>query len=70
VGTQRDSRVIESLPSIKVPSLVLVGANDGPFLAASDYKVVIPAAGHASNIDQPEAFNQAVFRIRSLSFVY
>jgi len=44
VDSQRDSRVIESLPSIKVPSLVLVGANDGPFLAALDYKVVIPAA--------------------------
>ena len=23
-------------------------------------KVIVPAAGHASNIDQPEAFNKAV----------
>jgi pimeloyl-ACP methyl ester carboxylesterase len=54
--TQRDARVIESLPDIKVPSLVVVGADDTPFLAASDYmaakipgarKIVIPAAGHA-----------------------
>jgi pimeloyl-ACP methyl ester carboxylesterase len=69
--TQRDSGVIESLPNIKVPSLVIVGADDTPFIAASDYmaakipdaqKVVIPAAGHASNIDQPEAFNAAVVR--------
>src|SRR5450759_3271684 len=67
--TQRDARVIESLPGIKVPSLVVVGADDRPFLAASDYmatkipgakKVVIPAAGHAVNIDQPQAFIDAV----------
>ena len=39
------------------------------FLAATDYmaakiagstKVVIPDAGHAANIDQPAAFNEAV----------
>jgi pimeloyl-ACP methyl ester carboxylesterase len=67
--TQRDARVIEQLPDIKVPSLVVVGADDTPFLAASDYmaakipgaqKVVIPAAGHAVNIDQPQAFIDAV----------
>jgi pimeloyl-ACP methyl ester carboxylesterase len=66
---QRDARVIESLPDIKVPSLVVVGADDAPFIAASDYmaakipgakKVVIPAAGHAVNIDQPQAFIDAV----------
>jgi pimeloyl-ACP methyl ester carboxylesterase len=66
---QKNSNVIESLPNIKVPSLVLVGADDTPFLAASDYmatkipgakKVVIPNAGHASNIDQPKAFDEAV----------
>jgi pimeloyl-ACP methyl ester carboxylesterase len=67
--TQRDARVIEVLPDIKVPSLVVVGADDAPFLAASDYmaakipgakKAVIPAAGHAANIDQPQAFTEAV----------
>jgi pimeloyl-ACP methyl ester carboxylesterase len=66
---QRDARVIESLPNIKVPSLVVVGADDTPFLAASDYmaakipgatKRVIPAAGHAVNIDAPQAFIAAV----------
>jgi pimeloyl-ACP methyl ester carboxylesterase len=66
---QFDSRVMECLPEIKVPTLVLVGANDTPFLAASEYMgkkipgartVVIPDAGHASNIDQPAAFNEAV----------
>jgi pimeloyl-ACP methyl ester carboxylesterase len=67
--TQRDDRVISSLAAIAVPSLVVVGANDAPFLAASDYmagkipgarKVVIENAGHAANIDQPAAFNAAV----------
>jgi pimeloyl-ACP methyl ester carboxylesterase len=66
---QYDGRVIESLPTITVPTLVLVGANDQPFLAAADYmarripnarKVVLDDAGHASNIHQPEAFNRAV----------
>lgn len=67
--TQRDAHVINALPSIRVPSLVVVGAKDTPFLAAADYmaakipgakKVVIADAGHASNIDQPAAFNEAV----------
>ncbi len=35
--TQRDAGVIEALPGIRVPSLVVVGADDTPFLAASDY---------------------------------
>ncbi|MEJ0028091.1 MAG: alpha/beta fold hydrolase [Rhizomicrobium sp.] len=67
--TQKDARVIESLPGIAVPSIVIVGENDTPFLAASDYmaakipgarKAVIPNAGHAANIDNPEAFNTVV----------
>lgn len=67
--TQRNARVIESLPHIRVPTLVVAGENDTPFLAATDYmagripgaqKVIIPDAGHAVNLDQPEAFNQAV----------
>ena len=66
---QRDASVMEVLPEIAVPSLIVVGADDTPFLAASDYmaakipgakKVVIPSAGHAVNIDQPQAFIDAV----------
>jgi pimeloyl-ACP methyl ester carboxylesterase len=66
---QFDSRVIDSLPRIAVPTLVLVGQRDEPFLAATDVmtakiphaiKVVIPDAGHAANLHQPEAFNRAV----------
>jgi pimeloyl-ACP methyl ester carboxylesterase len=66
---QKNARVIEHLPEIAVPSIVVVGADDTPFLAASDYmaakipgakKVVISNAGHAANIDQPAAFNAAI----------
>lgn len=66
---QHDATVMESLPSIDVPTLVLVGADDEQFLAATDIlaakvpgaeKVVLPDAGHAANLDQPEAFNRAV----------
>lgn len=67
--TQHSPHVIESLPDIKVPCLVLVGADDDPFLVATDYmakkipgadKLIIPDAGHASNIDQHQAFNEGV----------
>lgn len=71
---QFDSRVIESLDSIEAPTLIIVGANDTPFLAGSEYMAnkipnarlnVIPDAGHAANIDQPEAFNAAVLSFLS-----
>lgn len=67
--TQQDDHLIRALPHIAVPTLVLVGANDTPFLAATDYmaakipgatKVVIPDAGHAANLHRPEAFNRAM----------
>jgi pimeloyl-ACP methyl ester carboxylesterase len=66
---QSDDRVINSLPSVTVPTLVLVGSDDELFLGPTDYmaakipgatKVVIPNSGHASNIDNPSAFNDAV----------
>ncbi len=66
---QSGPEVIESLPQVRVPTLVVVGALDTPFLAPSDYmaakipgaeKVVIEGAGHAANIDRPKAFNAAV----------
>lgn len=66
---QQNDRVIQSLDKIAVPTLVLVGANDTNFLAATDYmaakikgaaKAVVPDAGHAANLHQPAHFNQAV----------
>jgi pimeloyl-ACP methyl ester carboxylesterase len=67
--TQSDDRVMRVLPQIAVPSLIIVGENDAPFIGASDYmakkipnavKRVIPGAGHVANLDQPEAFNAAL----------
>jgi len=67
--TQRNASVIDALPSISVPAIVIVGAKDKPFLNAADYmakkipgaeKIMIPDAGHAVNLDQPAAFNAAV----------
>jgi pimeloyl-ACP methyl ester carboxylesterase len=66
---QRDAKVIDSLPGIAIPSLIVVGADDKPFLAPANYMaakipgckfVTIPAAGHFANLDNPAAFNAAV----------
>jgi pimeloyl-ACP methyl ester carboxylesterase len=64
---QQGSTVIDGLPSISVPTLVIVGDQDQPFLAPCEYMAkkipgarleVIAGAGHSSNLDQPEAFNR------------
>ncbi len=69
VMAQRDAHVIEALPRIAVPTLVIVGELDSNFLDAADYmtakipgarKVMLAGAGHAANIDAAEAFNGAV----------
>ena len=63
---QQNSTVIDRLPSIRVPTLVIVGDRDQPFLAPCEYMAkkipgarleVIPGAGHSSNLDQPAIFN-------------
>jgi pimeloyl-ACP methyl ester carboxylesterase len=69
VLTQHDASVIDSLPAIAVPTLVVVGSVDAPFLDGSRYMaakiphaelVVIDGAGHAPNITHPTAFASAV----------
>lgn len=66
---QEDSRVIDALPSIRIPTLIVVGDQDEPFLAPSEYMAkkipgarlaVISGAGHSANLDQPEAFNRVL----------
>jgi pimeloyl-ACP methyl ester carboxylesterase len=66
---QVDSRVIDHLPEIDVPTLIMVGEKDEPYHDASRYmqsKIpgakleIIPDAGHAANMDQPEAFNRVL----------
>ena len=69
VVAQHDTEVIERLGEVTVPTLVVFGEDDALFLAAADYmskvisgarRVNIPDAGHAVNIDNVAAFNQAV----------
>jgi pimeloyl-ACP methyl ester carboxylesterase len=66
---QQDARVIDALPGVRVPTLIVVGDRDEPFRAPSEYMAkkipgarleVIPDAGHAANLDQPEAFNRVL----------
>ena len=66
---QHDGRVMESLPTITVPTLVLVGADDAEFLGSSQYMAtkipgaelaVIDGAAHAPPVSQPAAFSAAV----------
>jgi pimeloyl-ACP methyl ester carboxylesterase len=66
---QRDAQVIDSLPGITIPTLIVVGADDKAFLAPANYMAAkipgarlqtIPNAGHFANLDNPAAFNAAV----------
>ena len=69
VLAQDGSDVIDGLGSIRVPTLVIVGDQDQPFLAPCEYMAkkipgvrleVIPGAGHSSNLDQPAIFNRVL----------
>ena len=66
---QDGSQVIDGLAGLRVPTLIVVGDQDQPFVAPSEYMAkkipgarlaVIPGAGHSSNLDQPEAFNRVL----------
>lgn len=67
--SQADASVIDSLPHIAVPVLILVGDGDTPFLNGASYMasripqaqyMVVPHAGHGANIDQPDVVNNAL----------
>jgi pimeloyl-ACP methyl ester carboxylesterase len=66
---QNDSLIVDSLPTIRVPTLIVVGSNDADHFAASNMmagmipdarRVVLQGAGAIANIDHPLAFNRAV----------
>jgi pimeloyl-ACP methyl ester carboxylesterase len=66
---QRDGHVLEALPTIAAPTLVVVGEHDAPFLAGSGYMaakipgarlVTIAGAGHAPPVTHPDEFNAEV----------
>ena len=67
--TQVDARVIDNIPHISVPTLIVAGDGDTPYLTGIDYmaeripnatKVIIANAGHGANVEQPEVFNKAM----------
>jgi pimeloyl-ACP methyl ester carboxylesterase len=67
--SQRDGHVLEALPSIAVPTLVVVGERDGPFQASSRYMaakipdaelVEVAGAGHAPPVTHPTEFDAAL----------
>jgi pimeloyl-ACP methyl ester carboxylesterase len=67
--SQVDSRVIDSLPGITVPTLVVIGDGDTYYLDGSRYmaeripgavNVVVPGAGHGVNVEKPDAVNDAL----------
>jgi pimeloyl-ACP methyl ester carboxylesterase len=66
VLTRHDSHVIDGLASIEVPTLVVVGAEDEPFVKGSHYMAgkipeatiaVIDGAGHAPPVSHSDEFN-------------
>jgi pimeloyl-ACP methyl ester carboxylesterase len=63
--------IIDELPEIDCPALVVVGEKDDAFLRAADVmtarlprveRETIPGAGHMVNIDESEAFNAIALR--------
>jgi pimeloyl-ACP methyl ester carboxylesterase len=65
---QVDAKVIDSLPHIDVPTLVIIGKGDSHYLQGSSYManripgaehLVVPDAGHGVNVDQRELVNKA-----------
>ena len=61
--------VIDALPTLRVPALVLVGERDADYLRAAEVMaaripgakhVTIPGAGHVANLEETEAFDRAV----------
>jgi pimeloyl-ACP methyl ester carboxylesterase len=66
---QHDARVIDALPTIRVPTLIVVGARDAQFLDGSRYMAakipgatleVIEGAGHAPNVTAAAVFDARV----------
>jgi len=67
--TQVDATVMEDLPSIAVPTLILVDDQDLPFVDGTAYmeakipgaqRVVVEGATHGVNVDEPAIVNDAL----------
>ncbi len=67
--SQVDARVIDNLPQIRVPTLIVAGDGDTPYLTGIEYmankiahadKRIIAHAGHGANVEQADVFNEAM----------
>lgn len=66
-----DPPAVKRLKEVRVPTLIIAGALDHPeILRAADFmaheipstkKLILPNSAHMPNMEQPDAFNQAVF---------
>ncbi|HYB13344.1 MAG TPA: alpha/beta hydrolase [Myxococcota bacterium] len=63
--------VIDELPTLTAPTLVVVGAEDEAYLQAAEVmaaklprarRVIIPRAGHNVNLEEPDAFNAEIVK--------
>ena len=63
---QHDARIIESLPAVAVPTLVVVGSLDTPFVNGANYLAdripdaelaVVDGARHAPNVTHADEFD-------------
>ncbi len=68
---QADACVIDSIPQITVPTLIVAGDGDAPYLTGIDYmadriphatKTIIENAGHGANVEQAAVFNDIMQR--------
>jgi pimeloyl-ACP methyl ester carboxylesterase len=66
---QFDSRVMDAITEVDVPTLVIVGSEDKPFLGSSEYMAKkipgacfekVEGAAHAANMEKPDEFNAAL----------
>jgi pimeloyl-ACP methyl ester carboxylesterase len=66
---QEDSRVMDAISDIDVPTLVVVGSDDKQFIGSSEYMAkkipgatleVIEGGAHAANMQQPDTFNRVL----------
>ena len=67
--------LIEDMKRISVPALIVTGDEDDPCLEPAllmkrtipnSGLVVLPRAGHTINIEEPDAFNRALFEFFTL----
>jgi len=71
MGTGAQPALLDELPALDVPTLLIVGAEDGKFVAANRQmaqhipdvqEVVFPGAGHAVQLERPKEFARAALK--------